>query len=357
MSENNRNIPLYTAGGLQVSCQAVNACKDKESALEVRMKTLKKLQAYVTAHVKFVEFYNGCKSKVVVLPEYFLSGFLLGESHEEWHHKACIEYDGPEYEILSKLAQDNDIYLAGNVYEIDPNFPELYFQSCFIIAPNGNVELRYRRLSSAFEMTPHDVLDKYLDIYGVEGLFPVLDTPYGRLGCIASEEIMWPELVRALCLRGTEVLLHPSSEPGSPKMTDRQVARKARAMENHIYIVSSNTASIDGSPIPPYTCSANSCVVDYKGDTMAEAATGGESMLAHAIIDIDYLRARRRQGGMFNHFSRQMTDLYAMMYAQNPVHTGNGLLKDGVVQPHPDRDWFLKRQNDLLERLTKNGVI
>ena len=60
---------------------------------------------------------------------------------------------------------------------------------------------------------------------------------------------------------------------------------------------------------------------------------------------------------MFNHFSRQLTDVYAMMYAQHPVRTGNSLLKDGKVQPHPDREWFRKRQEDLLERLTKNGVL
>jgi predicted amidohydrolase len=357
MSENNRNIPLYSAAGMQVSCKAVNACPDKDSAFKVRMETLEKIRSYVLANVGFVDFYQGSKVRVMVLPEYFLSGFLLGESHEEWHTKACIHYDGPEYEFLGKLAQDANIFLSGNVYEVDPNFPDLYFQTCFIIGPNGDVILRYRRLTSAFEMTPHDVLDKYLDIYGIEGLFPVADTEVGRLGCIASEEIMFPELVRAMCLRGTEVLLHPTSEPGSPKMTDRQVARKARAMENHIYIVSANTASIDGTPIPAYTCSANSCVVDYKGDTMAEAATGGESMLAHGILDIDYLRARRRQGGMFNHFSRQLTDVYAMMYDKYPLHTGNDLLKDGVVQPHPDRPWFRKRQDDLLARLTKAGLL
>jgi hypothetical protein len=140
-------------------------------------------------------------------------------------------------------------------------------------------------------------------------------------------------------------------------MTDRQVARKARAMENHIYIVASNTASIDNIAIPPSTCSAHSCVVDFKGDTMAEAAQGGESMLAHAILDIDYLRARRRQGGMFNHFSRQLTDVYAMMYAKYPLRTGNALLQDGEVQPHPNQEWFRKRQDDLLERLTKEGLL
>ena len=356
MSESKREIPLYTAGAMQMSCQAVNG-KSKDEAIEIRRQTLAKIRNYVSVNKMFVQFYNGSNVKVMVLPEYILSGFLLGESHEEWHHKACIEYDGFEYEELGKIAQDNDLYLAGNVYEIDPNFPELYFQTCFIIAPNGNVELRYRRLTSAFEMTPHDILDKYLDVYGVEGLFPVLDTPYGRLGCIASEEIMWPELVRAMCLRGTEVLLQPTSEPGSDKDTDRQIARRARAIENHIYIVAANTATIDGIPIPAYTCSGSSCVMDYRGDIMAEAAQGGESMFAHAIVDIDYLRARRRQGGMFNHFSRQLTDVYAMMYAKYPLRTGNTLLKDGEIQPCPDKDWFRKRQEDLLERLAKNGLL
>ena len=46
-----------------------------------------------------------------------------------------------------------------------------------------------------------------------------------------------------------------------------------------------------------------------------------------------------------------------MMYSQYPIRTGNSLLKDGEVQPHPDREWFRKRQDDLLERLTKAGLL
>ena len=76
--------------------------------------------------------------------------------------------DGPEYEKLGEVAQKHKIFLSGNAYELDPNFPQLYFQTCFIIDPSGDVILRYRRLVSMFAPTPHDVLDKYLDIYGQE---------------------------------------------------------------------------------------------------------------------------------------------------------------------------------------------
>ena len=247
----------YIALALQTRCDSINNV-DKPEARAMMRRAIDRIDEQIRG--SFV--LTGPSLRLVVLPEYFMSGYPVGETITGWTDKAAIELGGEEYEALSAVAAKHKIFLSGNAYETDSNFPGFYFQVCFIIAPNGDVILRYRRLTSAFEMTPHDVLDKYLDIYGIEGLFPVADTEIGRLGCIASEEIMWPELVRAMCLRGTEVLLHPTSEPGSPKMTDRQVARKARAMENHIYIVASNTASIDGTPIPAYTCSANSCVVD-----------------------------------------------------------------------------------------------
>ena len=357
MPDNTQSIAPYTAGALQVACATVNACKNAEEAAVVKQASLDRISAYVTTMVNFVKFHNGSDVRLVVLPEYFLTGFPLGESHEEWHDKAALRYDGPEYERLSALAQQNKIFLAGNVYEVDPNFPDLYFQTCFIIDPSGDIILRYRRLSSSFETTPHDVFDKYLDIYGMEGVFPVAKTEIGNLACIASEEIMWPELVRANVLNGAEIIIHPTSEPGSPKDTDREICRRARAIENAVYVISANTSSIEGISIPAYTCSAMSKVVDYKANTLAEAAAGGESMLAHAIIHIDALREQRRRVGMANLLARQPCDIYARVYSEARRREGSGLIQGGKVQPPADRDWFRKRQADLLERLTKEGLI
>ena len=102
--------------------------------------------------------------------------------------------------------------------------------------------LRYRRLLSMFAPSPHDVWDRYLDHYGLEGVFPVADTEIGRLAAIASEEILYPEIARALAFRGAEVFVHSSSEIGSPLGTAKDVAKRARAWENMAYVVSANTA-------------------------------------------------------------------------------------------------------------------
>ena len=80
-------------------------------------------------------------------------------------------------------------------------------------------------------------------------------------------------------------------------------------------------------------------------------------MIAHAVINIEAQREQRRRVGMANLFARQLSDVYAMMYAKYPIRTGNGLLKDGKEVPPPDREWFKKRQADLLERLTKEGLL
>jgi len=138
--------------------------------------------------------------QLVVLPEYFMTSFPMGESFELWQQKACIEPNGQEYELLGEIAQKNKIYLSGNVYELDEHFPGLYFQTSFILDDTGNCIHRYRRLVSMFAPTPHDVLDKYLDIYGYDGLFPVAKTPLGNLATIASEEILYPEIARSLAM-------------------------------------------------------------------------------------------------------------------------------------------------------------
>jgi predicted amidohydrolase len=131
--------------------------------------TISRLEKQIPASIAFIGF----DCRLVVLPEYFLTGFPMGDSLAVWGEKACLEMAGAEYEALGEIAQKNKIFLAGNAYELDPNFPGLYFQTCFVLDPSGSIVLRYRRLNSMFAPTPHDVWDKYLDCYGIDGVFPL----------------------------------------------------------------------------------------------------------------------------------------------------------------------------------------
>ncbi|MCL4721976.1 MAG: nitrilase, partial [Gammaproteobacteria bacterium] len=240
----------YAALALQLTTACVNDCPDRAAARQRMADNLAHAGASVAASKAFIHQYSGQTVRLVVLPEYFLTGFPMGEPVPVWRDKAALSIDGPEYTALAAIAARNDLYLAGNAYEVDPHFPELYFQTCFIIAPSGETVLRYRRMISLSAPTPYDVWDRYLEIYGIEGVFPVADTPIGRLAAIASEEIQYPEIARCHVMRGAELLIHPTSEVGSPMLTSKEIARRARACENLAYVVSANSARLDRIAIP-----------------------------------------------------------------------------------------------------------
>lgn len=340
-------IARYKALALQVTCKAINACNSTEEARRMMMETINRLDNQIRASKTFI----GKDTRLVVLPEYFLTGYPMGEGITEWKDKACLDQKGSEYEALGEVARKNDIYLSGNAYETDPHFPDLYFQTSFIIDPQGEVILRYRRLNSMFAPTPHDLLDAYTEAYGPESLFPVAKTEIGNLACIASEEILYPEIARCLAMNGAQVFLHSSSEVCSNLPTPKNIAKQARAIENLAYVVSANSAGMEGIPIPIASADGASKVVDYQGLILAEAGYG-ESMVANAIIDLEALKAYRLRPGMGNLLARQRFELYAPFYAANSFYPANNLTGVKAERAH-----FIRTQLQVIDKLKEKGLL
>ena len=201
-----------------------------------------------------------------------------------------------------------------------------------------------------FAPTPHDVLDKYIAIYGEESLFPVATTAIGNLACIASEEMLYPEIVRCLALRGAEVFLHNTSEVGALTDTPKNIAKLARAIENMAYIVSANSAGITGYDIPAASTDGHSQIINYEGVKLIEAGFG-ESMVANATIHIEALRQHRNRPGMTNYLSRMRMELFANTY-QASIYPANSL-----TDKKPDRSHFIQTQLGVIETLKNKGIL
>lgn len=342
----------YLALALQTICVAIN---DLSGAAETRPRMLAAC-ARIASQIAASKRFAGADVRLVVLPEYVLTGFPMGETAAQWADKAAIDMDGPEYKALGAAAKAADVFLAGNAYERDPHFPGLYFQTCFIIAPHGDVILRYRRLISLFAPSPYDVLDKYVGIYGRDALFPVVETELGCLAAIASEEILYPEIARALAVRGAEVFVHSSSEVASPLSTPKNIAKQARAIENLAYIVSANTAGVDGIAIPKSSADGGSKIVDYRGLVLSEAGLG-ESMAAYAEIDIAALRRFRRRPGMANTLSRQPMQLWASIYAEPSIQPPNTMIAEDGTVVSPTSQFYAQRQQRVIATLIDRKII
>ncbi|PZN96726.1 MAG: nitrilase [Alphaproteobacteria bacterium] len=344
-------IDIHAAVAMQLTARSVEGLPDRAATSAAMLAQIETVAAQILQAKVFIEQYGGSPLRLAVLPEYLFTSYPGRIGIADFAAKVAIAADGPEYAALGAVAQRLGLFLAANAYETDPHFPGLYFQASVIVAPSGDVVLRYRRLNSMYAPTPHDVWSKYLDIYGLDGVFPVADTEIGRLAAIASEEILYPEIARALALRGAEVFVHSSSEIGSPGLTHKQLARRARALENLAYVVSANTAGISGTAMPLASADGNSALIDWKGNVMSES-NSGETFTAFGDIDIAGLRRARRKPGMTNYLSRQRLELFAAAYAGS-VQPADALGSGDI----PDRDHFKRVQDAVISRLSAAGLI
>lgn len=120
----------------------------------------------------------------------------------------------------------------------------LLFNTSFIIDPRGEIILKHwKHNHNAFLLpytSPCDVYDEFIRRYGRKALFPVVDTPLGRLGCLTCCECMFPELARCTVFNGAEVILHPTSEFQDQITETTDFLKIARAVDTVSYWVSAN---------------------------------------------------------------------------------------------------------------------
>jgi predicted amidohydrolase len=295
------------------------------------------------------------RSRLFVLPEFCLHGFEIGIGTPAWI-EASIRLPGPETERLSQVARDTGAYIAGMAYEQIAEFPGRYFNTAFIIAPDGEVVLRYRKLYSLTgKTTPLDVYDEYTRLFGgAEALFPVIDTPLGRLGAMVCYDINFPEVARCLALRGAEVLLHISSEARGPEHHADggwTMARRARAWENVCYLAMANSGPQVDTDLPPNVCHGHSQLIDFTGRVL-HMAEGTEECLVTAQLDIEALR-RRRSGQRYNFLTELCPQAHAPVYAATQAWPLNG----AAAVPMPDVREAHARQQAVLADMRRRGTL
>ena len=73
----------YSALALQTVCDAVNQDSSVEDARARMDRAINRVRGQIGSAKGFLKGFNGYDVKLVVLPEYWMTGFPLGESREE----------------------------------------------------------------------------------------------------------------------------------------------------------------------------------------------------------------------------------------------------------------------------------
>ena len=275
------------------------------------------------------------EARVVLFPEGWLQGHSFARTKAEWE-AICIEIPGPETARMGEFARQHEVFLAGAAFEQDPSWPDVWFTTGFIVGPSGKVELRYRKLQEHNveglipNASPADVYSEYLRRYGEDSIFPVLDTPYGRLAIIVENDVNYFELTRIFTFHGAEIFLHPTSEENGPQFPSWDQARRSRCYENLCYLASANSGQIISTYHAAYATRGSSTVINYQGNPVARLEGPGESLLV-SPIDLQRLRYRRLEGRM-NFPAQVKSELFGKEFGKQvllPKDTGPATRETG----------------------------
>jgi predicted amidohydrolase len=243
--------------------------------------------------------------RLVVFPEFWLTGpgGIGGiQRTVQDMEKMAIGAGDPVFDEIGKFARKNNVYVAFQNFEVHEKLPGRVFNSAFLIDDQGKLVHTYRKNQCADvwgflpDTTPGSILDEYLDIFGYESLFPVADTPIGKLANMICFDNMSPEVAFGLRHYGAEVILHSSSEPhGGEGRMPWDNARRLRAFENGAYLV----AALDGgehvsedSEHLTFFRRGHSRVINYDGSIQG-TADGPGPLVLRAHIDLASLRRMR----------------------------------------------------------------
>jgi len=123
LSNNESDKKTYAAVALQIAARSIEKAPDRAAARKQMLAMIPEIGAKLRSSVIFIQQYGGAPVKLAVLPEYVLTSYPGRISIPDFAEKAALEVDGPEYEALGKIAQEQKLFLSGNAYEADKIFP------------------------------------------------------------------------------------------------------------------------------------------------------------------------------------------------------------------------------------------
>ncbi|HOW27377.1 MAG TPA: carbon-nitrogen hydrolase family protein [Elusimicrobiota bacterium] len=236
---------------------------------------------------------------LVVLPESVTTGFTAGMPLGDFYD--LVEpVDGPSVERIRRLARQLKIWICFPMYEKSPRRNVVY-NSALLVDRHGRVAGIYRkthpfpteRLEGNGWTTPGTSL-------------PVFKTDFGTVGITICYEGDFPELSRILALKGAEIILRPSAFLRSFEIWE--LTNKARAYDNHVYLVGVNAVGPDASG---NSFAGHSMIVSPIARTLAQARGSDEIISSELDPDpIKYVTYGSKAPMIFDHLEDRNPLLY-----------------------------------------------
>jgi len=201
---------------------------------------------------------------LIVFPESCTTTFAPGIPYDAFL-KIVEEVPGRSTDFVSRLCKQYNVDIVLPMYEKKDG--KIYNDAIYI-NKNGDILGIYRKI----HLFPTERIEN--GGWSTAGKDIVtIDTDFGKIGLMICYDGDFPELARILTIRGAEIIIRPSALLRSFDIWD--LTNKARAYDNHIYMVSVNTVGPDGDANYYF---GHSMIVDPTAHKVA-LARGSEEIL------------------------------------------------------------------------------
>ena len=246
-------------------------------------------------------------AQIVCFPELFSCPWFAREEGGDGLSYA-EDRDGPTASWMRAAAKDTGLMLVGSFFE---RARDGYFNTALLVDPHGGVRGTYQK--NHIPDVPGFFEGHY---YGPGRLgLPVFDVEPGRIGMQICSDVMVPEGIRILGLKGAELVCVPRATEFF-RIEQWRTVMQAEAITSGCFIASTNRCGREAD----LRMGGMSLIIHPQGRVMAEAGSREEVLVAH--LDLDHVRQYRARYPL-NLDAR--SDLYAAEHeALAPEPEGEG---------------------------------
>lgn len=297
--------------------QAAPVLFDKKATLEKVVRQIQEATANGAELIVFPE------SLVPCYPYGLTFGFTVGSRKEEGRKDWKVYYDNavlvPDDTVsLAAAAKKARSWVSIGVTERDPVNCSLYCTN-LVFSPEGKLASVHRKIKPTGS-------ERYIwaDSHVPETYFPVVDTPWGRMGSLICWENYMPLARVALYQKGISLYLAPNTND-NPEWQD---TIRHIAIEGHCYVFNVDQYfTRDMYPadlleqeeigrLNDIVCRGGSCIIDPYGHCVTEPVWDREAIV-YADLDMDKVPMSRMEFDATGHYTRP--DILELK-----VHDGEG---------------------------------
>ncbi|MCL5962658.1 MAG: carbon-nitrogen hydrolase family protein [Chloroflexi bacterium] len=219
-------------------------------------------------------------AELVALPEYF--NFL---GLQEDYASNAEEIPGPTSERLSAKAKELEVFLlGGSILEKSPETSK-YFNTSLLFDPAERLIAKYRKIHLYdVELAGKITYQESASIApGVE--IVLADIGEMKAGLSICYDLRFPELYRALSVRGAKLAFVPTAFSVHTGKAHWEILLRARAIENQFFVV----APAQFGASPGYVSYGRAMIVDPWGTVLVKAPQAETVILA----DLDFSSLER----------------------------------------------------------------